>query len=177
MPDPHSGFAELFDSFDTDAFRLETLDDYGRSGNVDAYQAFLAGKPQAADYNAPWLAKLRTHTAAGRRVHRVHVLTRPLSPYLRFELGWGYRKNMTAGEEFFILDVTERANPLEGVPDFWLFDSTTTAVMNYDEDGAFLAADVLPLDWSGEFCRLRDLALAEAVPFESWWAEFGDPAH
>lgn len=86
---------DLFDTFQREAFRLETLDDYSKSGNVDAYHAFLAGEPQPDDYNADWVEKLRSHTGRGKRVYRVHVLCRPLTHYLRFELGWGYLKNMS----------------------------------------------------------------------------------
>ncbi|MFE5326596.1 DUF6879 family protein [Embleya sp. NPDC056575] len=177
MPHPSRPFRELFDHFDHEAFRLETLDDYGRSGNVDAYRAFLAGQPRPDNYNASWLSTLREHTQAGRRVYRVHVLSRPLTPYLRFQLGWGYRTNMTAGEEFFILDVTARTNPLDGVADFWLFDSATTAVMSYDHFGAFTGAEVLPQERATEFVRSRDIALATATPFADWWAAHGDADH
>ncbi|MCJ1678591.1 hypothetical protein MTF65_14775 [Streptomyces sp. APSN-46.1] len=165
---------DLFDTFERDAFRLETLDDYSRSGNVDAYRAFQAGQPQPDDYNADWVAELRSRTGQGKRVYRVHVLARPLTDYLRFELGWGYRKNMTGGEEFFILDITNAPNPLDGVPDFWLFDSTDTAVMSYDEHGAFTGANVLPAAEAEEFVSYREMALAHAVPFTEWWAKHGE---
>lgn len=72
---------------------------------------------------------------------------RPLSDYLRFELGWGYRKNMSGGEEFFILDVTDRPNPL--------------------------GVDVLPPERTVEFALFRDVALAQAEPFTEWWAKYG----
>ncbi|MEV6729361.1 DUF6879 family protein [Streptomyces sp. NPDC051364] len=165
---------ELFETFTREAFRLETLDDYSKSGNVDAYRAFLAGEPQPADYNEAWVSELRSHTSKGKRVYRVHILSRPLTPYLRFELGWGYRKNATGGEEFFILDTTEQPNPLEGVPDFWLTDSRTPGVMNYSEDGAFLGAEILPDERAVEFTAYRDTALAHAVPFPEWWAKHGE---
>ena len=163
---------DLFDTFEREAFRLETLDDYSKSGNVDAYHAFLAGEPQPADYNAGWVEELRSHTGAGKRIYRVHVLLRPLSDYLRFELGWGYQKNMSGGEEFFILDITDRSNPLENVPDFWFFDSESVATMNYDGTGKFLGAEVLPPERTAEFTRFRDLALAQAEPFTEWWAKY-----
>jgi hypothetical protein len=164
---------ELFDGFEREAFRLETMDDYSKSGSTDAYQAFMAGERQPEDYNAGWIDELRSHTSRGKRVYRVHILTRPLTDYLRFELGWGYRKNMTGGEEFYILDITEAPNPLEGAPDFWLFDSETAAVMRYDDQGAFLGADVLSPKDSAEFIRHRDAALAHAEPFSDWWAKYG----
>ncbi|GAA2577859.1 hypothetical protein Stube_21800 [Streptomyces tubercidicus] len=165
---------EMFDSFEREAFRLETLDDYSKSGNVGAYQAFLAGEPQPSDYNEAWVSEIRSHTSQGKRIYRVHILSRPLTPYLRFELGWGYQKNRTGGEEFFILDITENPNPLQGVPDYWQFDSVTTGVMSYTEDGAFLGADVLPEGRAGEFRHYRDTAMAHAVPFAEWWAKYGE---
>ncbi|MFI8358800.1 DUF6879 family protein [Streptomyces sp. NPDC085612] len=164
---------ELFDTFELEAFRLETLDDYSKSGSTDAYGAFLAGEAQPSDYNEAWVSELRSHTSKGKRIYRVHVLSRPLTPYLRFELGWGYRKNMTGGEEFFILDTTDRHNPLEGVPDFWLMDNLTPGVMNYSGDGAFLGADILPEERAGEFRAYRDTAMAHAVDFSEWWAKHG----
>lgn len=102
---------DLCNRFEREAFRLETPDDYSQSGNVDAYHAYLAGEPQPDDYNAGWVKELRSHTGKGKRVYRVHILSRPLTEYLRFELGWGYRKNMTGGEDFFILDITGKPTP------------------------------------------------------------------
>ncbi|MFM9368752.1 DUF6879 family protein [Streptomyces sp. Da 82-17] len=162
----------MFDAFEHEAFRLETLDDYSRSGSVDAYRLFLDGLDKPADYNADWLADVRAHVEAGRRMYRVHILSRPLTPYLRFELGWGYVTNATAGEEFFILDVTDQPSPLpHGVGDFWLFDSTTAAPMHYSPDGRFIGADVLPDEQRAEYVAYRDTALARAVPFADWWAK------
>ncbi|MFB7253291.1 DUF6879 family protein [Streptomyces nojiriensis] len=165
---------DLFDDFDREAFRLETLDDYSGSGNVDAYRVFQAGQEQPEGYNAGWVNELRDLTNAGKRVYRVHVLRRPLTEYLRFELGWGYRTNMTGGEEFFILDVTDASNPLDAVPDFWLFDSKDTAVMRYDDAGGFLGADVLPQDEAAAFVAYRETALAHAEPFTDWCAKYGE---
>ncbi|MFI0903879.1 DUF6879 family protein [Streptomyces sioyaensis] len=145
-----------------------------KSGNLNAYRAFLAGEHQPADYNEAWVSELRSHTSKGKRVYRVHILSRPLTPYLRFELGWGYQRNVTGGEEFFILDTTEKSNPLQGAPDFWLFDNMAPAAMNYAEDGSFLGADVLHDERAGEFRAYRDTALAHAVPFPEWWVKCGE---
>ncbi|AEW93804.1 MULTISPECIES: DUF6879 family protein [Streptomycetaceae] len=164
---------DLFDTFEREAFRLETLDDYSNSGNSGAYRSFLAGDPQPLDYNADWVEELRSHTERGKRVYRVHVLSRPLTDYLRFELGWGYRKNMSGGEEFFILDTTDGPNPLDGVPDFWLFDADSAVVMSYDGTGTYLGSEVQPAERTREFVRYRDMALARAEPFTDWWATYG----
>lgn len=167
------GLSELFDSFEREAFRLETLRDYSRSGNVGAYQEYLAGKDKPEGYNADWVSEVRGHVNEGKRIYRVHVLSRPLTPYLRFELGWGYRTNMLGGEEFFILDTTEQPNPLVGVGDFWLFDSSAVGVMSYDDSGAFLGSEVLPVERAAEFVSYRDTALSHAQPFTEWWDKYG----
>ncbi|MGW5095213.1 DUF6879 family protein [Streptomyces nodosus] len=164
----------MFDDFRREAFRLETLDDYSQSGSVDAYRLFLDGQAKPQDYNADWLDEVRGHVDAGRRVYRVHVLTRPLTPYLRFELGWGYQTNATAGEEFFVLDVTEQHSSVRAVGDFWLFDSVTAVPMRYSDDGKFLGADVLGDEQGERYVTYRDSALAHAVPFADWWAKYAE---
>ncbi|PYC77602.1 hypothetical protein C7C46_18385 [Streptomyces tateyamensis] len=164
-------FDALFDGFQEEAFRLETLDDYTGSSNPENLRAFFAGEEKPADFSAAWLAQIRSNTEVGKRMYRVHILTRPLTDYLRYELGWGYRSNQTAGEEFFILDVTNRPNPLEGVPDFWMFDNATVVSMTYDSDGAFLGA--LPEDEPEKWQKWRDLAMSQAEPFPKWWERYG----
>ncbi|MFC5722558.1 DUF6879 family protein [Streptomyces gamaensis] len=164
-------FEKLFADFRREAFRLETLDDYTGSSDPENLRAFLSGEAQPEDYNQEWADEVRANVEAGKRMYRVHILSRPLTDYLRFELGWGYRKNAGSGEEFFILDTTDQPNPLEGVPDFWMFDETTTVTMNYGAGGKFLGAESQPdvAAWTAH----RDTALAHAVPFREWWERYG----
>ncbi|UCM88525.1 DUF6879 family protein [Streptomyces marincola] len=166
---------DWFKDFDREAFRLETWDDYSKSGGVAAYQAFLAGEPQPEEYRtAGWVTTVGNAVASGKRVYRVHILARPLTDYLRFELSWGYRRNQQAGEEFFILDTTGQGNPIPDAPDFWLFDERVVGAMNYDAEGAYLGVDFLEGDQVSRFLAYRDTALARAVPFSAWWDEHGE---
>ncbi|MEX3101476.1 MULTISPECIES: DUF6879 family protein [unclassified Streptomyces] len=167
---------DFFSSFEREAFRLETLDDYSQSGGVEAYRAFLAGEEQPESYRvADWLTTVGNATRAGKRVYRVHVLSRPLTDYLRFELSWGYRRNMSAGEEFFILDTTGSGSPIPDAPDFWLFDDQVLGVMAYDEAGKYLGSDIVEEEARlAEFREYRDTALAHAVPFVEWWTAHGE---
>ncbi len=177
MPTSSSrSLGDWFTAFERDAFRLETLDDYSQSGGVDAYQAFLAGEEQPESYkSSSWLTTVGNATAAGKRMYRVHILSRPLTVYLRFELSWGYRRNMSAGEEFFILDTTEQQNPIPDAPDFWLFDDRAAGVMSYDGAGKYLGSELLEEDDRlTTFRNYRDTALAQAVPFTEWWAQHGE---
>ncbi|WP_411079983.1 DUF6879 family protein [Streptomyces sp. cmx-18-6] len=167
--------SDWFDDFDREAFRLETLDDYSKSGGVDAYRAFLAGEPQPEGYGtAGWVTTVGNAVRSGKRIYRVHILARPLTDYLRFELAWGYHRNMAAGEEFFILDTTEQENPIPDAPDFWLFDERVVSAMKYDGHGAYLGSDFLEEDQLTRFLAYRDTAMAQAVPFPEWWAKYGD---
>ncbi|MER8101792.1 DUF6879 family protein [Kitasatospora sp. NPDC094016] len=165
---------DWFSEFNRQAFRLETLDDYGQSGGVGAYHAFLAGEEQPDDFKtADWINSVADATRAGKRMYRVHVLSRPLTDYLRFELAWGYHRNMAAGEEFFILDTTDRENPVPKAPDFWLFDDETVAEMIYDGNGKYLRPEFLSGSRIAQFKSYRDVAMANSVPFTQWWAEHG----
>ncbi|MET9670795.1 DUF6879 family protein [Streptomyces sp. NPDC006475] len=166
---------DWLNDFSREAFRLETLDDYSKSGGIDAFRAFLAGEPQPEDYKtAGWMATVGDAVQSGKRIYRVHILSRPLTDYLRFELSWGYHRNMAAGEEFFILDTTTQENPISDAPDFWLFDERVIGAMNYDEEGKYLGADFLGEDQLSRFLTYRDTAMAQAVPFAEWWAKYGE---
>ena len=165
---------DWFRDFEREAFRLETLDDYGKSGDSTAYQAFLAGETQPESFrDANWVTTVRDATRAGKRVYRVHILSRPLTDYLRFELSWGYLRNMEAGEEFFVLDTTGQENPIPDAPDFWLFDERVVGAMRYSDGGAFRGAEFVPEDQLPQFLNYRDEAMARAVPFPEWWAQYG----
>jgi hypothetical protein len=163
-----------FSTFASEAFRLEILDAYNIPSSAEHIRAFLAGEPQPDDFREnSWVDTVRDATRGGKRMYRVHILSRPLTDYLRYELGWGYTRNAEAGEEFFILDTTEQPNPLPEAPDFWLFDERTPAVMHYDATGAFTGPEILGPDRAAEFVAYRDTALAHAVPFAEWWAKYG----
>ncbi|UED83286.1 DUF6879 family protein [Streptomyces profundus] len=163
----------LFEEFGAEAFRLETLDYYGVSRLEGHLRAFLDGAPQPEDFkNSGWVSTIRNAVQGGKRMYRVHILRRPLTDYLRYELGWGYRRNLAAGEEFFILDTTEQPNPLEGVGDFWMFDEETVQRMHYEDDGTYINSEVLPLERAPEFIEYRDIAMRHAVPFGEWWEKY-----
>lgn len=165
---------ELLEEFEQEAFRLETLDDYSKSGGVDAYHAFLAGEPQPESYRtAAWTKTVAKAVRSGKRIYRVHILARPLTEYLQFELSWGYRRNMAAGEEFFILDTTDRENPIPGAPDFWIFDERIIGTMSYDTAGKYLGTTFPGEDQLTTFLTYRNKAMAQAVPFSDWWAKYG----
>ncbi|WP_253194955.1 DUF6879 family protein [Streptomyces sp. MP131-18] len=163
----------MIEEFQAEAFRLETLDNYGVSRLEGHLRAFLNGEPRPEEFlNSPWVSTVRRAVRSGKRMYRVHILSRPLTDYLRYELGWGDRRNMAAGEEFFILDTTYQPNPLEGVGDFWMYDESTVEVMKYEDGGQYIGSETLPPERVPEFVEYRDIALSRAVPFGEWWERY-----
>ena len=97
-------FDALFTSFEHTAYRLETLQAYDVSYEVEPYQAFIAGHPRPHDPSKDqWVSMIRDAVEAGKVFQRVHVVTEPLTDYLRYELGWSYPPNVEAGEDIRIL--------------------------------------------------------------------------
>lgn len=163
-------FTERFRRFRYSAFRLETLSSYGNSGEDADFEAFVNGRPKPPNPDhEQWQEIVSANTAAGRTMQRVHVVTEPLTDYLRLELTWGYGPNAAAGEDIRIIPVREGEQWPVDVPeatDFWLFDSRELLVMAYAEDGTWLGVDrVTDPGRIVLACHWRDAALHQAVPW------------
>ncbi|MER8099628.1 DUF6879 family protein [Kitasatospora sp. NPDC094016] len=160
----------FFDSFESEAFRLETRSTYAMPGEDEEFQQFLATGELHIPADDPWLTRVRNFRASGRRIGRVHVLTRPLSDYLRYEFA-AYAYNVEAGEDIRILDLTERENP--GLPDqdFWLFDGAKVVDMRYRSDGTQIGRDLLEDPNLDQYRHWRDLALSLSVPFAEYCSD------
>ncbi|MFF9523774.1 DUF6879 family protein [Streptomyces achromogenes] len=160
-------WAARFKSFQREAWRLETLPEYRVSQEAEELRAFAAGEridPQA--YSNEYTDDLKRVRREGKIKGRVHIVTRPLSDYLRFEFMY-YQPHAWAGEDIRIMDVTGRRNPLEGVQDFWMFDRSEVVLMNYAPDGTQISREVFEGDVA-PFLEYQRIALAESVPFEEY---------
>jgi hypothetical protein len=161
--------AQAFSTFERSAFRLETLPAYDVPEEEARLRLFRSGAalpPRSPDTDE-WLAFIARSVGAGRSVERVHVVTHPLSDYLRFELAC-YLENEAAGERVGIA-VRDEASPLpELVEDFWLFDDEHVFVMQYDANGRFLGAE--PAADPARYRTLRERAQAAAVPLSRYRA-------
>lgn len=163
-------FGQLFTSFGHTAYRLETLQQYDVSYEKEPYAAFLAGRPQPEDPSKDeWASMIRDALQVGRVFQRVHVVAEPLTDYLSYEIGWSYAPNVAAGEDIRILPA-ESGNDL-GLPDhdYWLFDSRDLWVMEYDETGRFLFAELVtdaPAIVIHNYWR--DAALHHAIPYTDY---------
>ena len=145
-------------------FRLETLSSYTAPGEADMLRAFNDGHPMPprGPDTDPWLRMVADSVQAGRRWSRVHVLDRPLSDYLRFEI-LGYQGNVAAGEDVRIADRADVPEALSTlVRDFWLLDDALAVVIEYDEDGRRLSME--PTRDVVDFVHQRNLAVEHSVP-------------
>jgi hypothetical protein len=152
-------WAARFKTFRTEAWRLEVLPQYLVPQEAEELAAFKAGARFPGPYEDSWMDMVRT-----RNVGRVHIVTRPLSDYLRFEFERYYQHQAAAGEDIRILDVTDRPNPLPEVQDFWMFDSATVVLMHYHPDGRQISRELYEGDPT-PFVDYRRIAVEASVPF------------
>jgi hypothetical protein len=169
------GFDQHFECAAVDIFRLETLQSYGNSGEDPALAAFESGEPHLiTPAKREWTELVRDRTAAGCTMHRVHVVTEPISEYLRFELTWGYQPNVEAGERIGIVAVPPGQPWPTELPertDFWLFDHSVLYAMRYDQNNAWRSTERVTDPAAIKVARRwRDAALRLAVPWRDYIA-------
>jgi hypothetical protein len=106
----------------------------------------------------------------GISTRRVHIVSTPLSDYLRYEFEWGYAHNL-AYEDIRIIDLTEHpeAVPLAGFGDFWLMDASSVAVMHYGDDGRYLGFTEAAAGDVARYAIAADAAWLAGEPFTAWW--------
>jgi hypothetical protein len=157
----------FFDSYQREAFRLETLTAYKMASEQAEYETFLASGELHIPEDDSWLMRVRHFRATGRWVGRVHVITRPLTNYLRYEFAV-YRYTVQAGEDVRILDLTDQTNP--GLPqqDFWLFDDSAVVRMDYAVDGTQIGRELLEDADPAPYVAWKRLALERAQPFTEY---------
>src|SRR6266508_5898320 len=135
--------AELLSSIRHAAFRLETKAVYTMDEEAELFAAFLRGEPllEWTVDNNPWLKMVSDHRKHGRIVHRVHLVTPPLSDYLRFEFA-AQMPSVAAGEDIRVADLLAHPELAIFRQDFWLFDSETVLVQHYDRNGRFRGSEL-----------------------------------
>lgn len=141
MTDPNTRLNNLFESFTRSAFRWECQGEYAI--DADRLQAWREGRPQDMTAKAAWLAYIRSITAAGKRWERVRMVPDPVPEYLL----WLYEQtdsNVAAGEDIRWIDQAAAATLEPPDHDFYLFDGSLVAVMNFGPD--MLLADLKLVD-------------------------------
>ncbi|QDY78776.1 DUF6879 family protein [Streptomyces qinzhouensis] len=167
-------WSRRFARIKNEAWRLETLPQYLVPQESEDFSDFCEGRSMTPYTASSYTERVARQRGEGKRNGRVHIVTQPLSDYLRFEFSRYYGVHVQAGDNIRILDVTNRANPLEGVQDFWMFDRSEVVLMNYEADGTQINREVFEGDIS-PFVEYQRTAIAESVPFEEY-VNGGHPA-
>lgn len=163
-------FLRLFAAFRLSAFRLETRQQYVVDEEAELVRAFREGRPAPPSTEMDeWLGEIRANTEAGKRMYRVHILERPLTDYVRWELS-SYPANIVAGEEILAADRDSHPDLAGLHEDFWLFDDRDLVALSYDDDGRWLGVDPRPASDLDRYRHMRDTALRHAVPLEEYLA-------
>ncbi|MEJ2860556.1 DUF6879 family protein [Actinomycetospora flava] len=149
---------EAISSARTSVFRLEARQHYADDPQWQSYERGEAWQ-RNADLRA-WTEIVSSARARGVTMQRVHVLTEPWTPYVRFEVEQHYPHNLAAGEDVRLV----RAGRPWSVPDFWLIDDHRGWLMHYEDDGT-LGVIVQATDRALSALRSwRDEALAASTP-------------
>jgi Family of unknown function (DUF6879) len=160
----------FFDSYQREAFRLETLPAYNVGSERAEYERFIAtGRLDISDGD-PWLTRVRHFRRTGRWIGRVHVISRPLTDYLCYEFAV-YHYTVTAGEDVRILDLADQPNPGLPAQDFWLFDDTAIVRMDYGPDGTQRGRELLDDADPAPYVGWKQLALEHAQQFMEYDAK------
>lgn len=177
IADKRGGVASLLDGLATfrwSLFRLETLQRYSGSSEDAALAEWRrTGNIPVTDELHEWCGRVGRRVREGAAVQRVHVVTEPVTDYIRFELA-SYAPNVDAGEDVRIIAARDGEWPADVPPegDFWVVDSRDLWSMRYADDGEWLGAElVTDPQQIVDACAVRDAALAQSMP----WARYMRP--
>jgi hypothetical protein len=156
------------DGFQYSAWRWETRRAYGVAAESEALQAFLRGE-DVAEPGRPWLVLIRDLVKQRKTVGRVRLIDDPPTDYQRFLLA-DVSDSVDAGEDIRYLQRVEAHR--QGLPeyDYWIFDSRTVGIFQFDGDrslGMALTDDPAEVLRA---CRIRDAAMHFAIPAREFTA-------
>lgn len=135
---------DLYRTCRISARRLEARQHYLVPGDEARQEAFHAGRslPAPGESKAADLRLIADLHRSGRQVDRVHVVERPLTAYVRYEMAV-YRENSAAGEDIRIADRSRHPDLVDLTEDFAVFDAesddASVIVFDYDPEGRLLS--------------------------------------
>ncbi|MET8688268.1 DUF6879 family protein [Streptomyces sp. NPDC004732] len=168
MPLDGEDWRRFFDAFTHEAWRFEAQPTYTMPKEQENVARFLRGEAKPSGHNARWHERVRGCVGSGRRIGRVRVVRQPLTYYQRYQFAWGIPGNIAAGEDIRVLDVTREdfGLPLSG-RDWWVFDESRIAHLNFRPDGTQIGREAYEGDPS-PYREWKRAALAHAVPFRQY---------
>ncbi len=152
-------------------FKLEVRQDYNAEDDSPSLRAWLEGDKQRSlnlltDDDPEFTSDCRQKLSQGVKLLRVHVIERPLSAYMGWELEYYSRVSIPRrGENVFTVeraDVTRAALP---AGDLIMFDGRRVILNSYGKNGLLESADFYDeQDDLSRFLALRKTVLEHAKP-------------
>jgi hypothetical protein len=166
---------ELFQSFQKSMFRLETLDAYSVASDA-ILPLYLAGDPLPPPpnkYQLEWWGIIEEASKQEKDVSRVHVVPNELTPYLRYEIDWGYAYSAQHGEKIFLVSREDNKRLADiAAEDFYLFDDKTLVYVKYDESGSHLGYELEQNPECVEACvKIKADLISAALPLNEYLAK------
>ena len=152
-------------------FRLEALESYlvpEEQGEIEAFQKGQDEPPPGT--SEKWHNLIRASTSKGVKWHRLRLIKEPVSLYIRYEIAWGYRYSVPAGEPVSVLRFSEFPSLKTSPPifkDYWLFDESVLIFLEYDLHGKFLGLLKAPSVLAPCYVELREELLNISAPIQT----------
>lgn len=165
----------MVSTFRATSCRLETLNHYSVEPHDESFGLYLQGLPLPPEDPAlrTWRDLVTRLTAEGKSLTRVRTISGAMSPYVRYEIDWGYPGNAAAGERILILHVDDLAGVVGPGPvgDFYLFDDAVVLTMDYDADGRLLPSRLITASQEvAAYRRIWEDVVCSAVTLDDYLA-------
>jgi uncharacterized protein DUF6879 len=147
-------------AFTTSAFRLEARQSYASDEEAAAFAAWQEhGRiPDAVDpLIAAWTGIVCARIEGGAVMRRVHVVSHPMTDYVRFELALQRAHSVPAGEQVRVVDADLHPD-LARADDFWLLDDRVGVRLIYDDAGQLIRLERMTTGEVEEARSVRDAA-------------------
>lgn len=161
-------FIDAFSSAKEETFRLELLDRYLIDGEKESIAYWKAhGRPQKDPLLKEWNELLERVMNQGAITQRVHVVSLPLSDYIKYEIA-AYK---ITKEDVGLISRSDYVNikkPFEP-KDFWLIDGRHLFLVNYDKDGRWRSFEhIKDRQEVDRYDELRRLLLSRSTPIKKF---------
>lgn len=167
-------FDKYWDSLRAEWFKVEVLQDYSGEDDGPSLQAWLAGDKARSihlmqdEVSLEWVKDCQKVLARGVKLNRVHIIERPLSEYMLWELE--HYKNINipqCGEQVFLVEKNDIRGLSLPAGDLMLFDNKRAVINAYSSDGRVVSSDFYDeADNIQSFLRPRTQLLKVATPIE-----------
>lgn len=167
-------FNDLFYGLKKEFFHLELLDSYEIDPEDESHESFVQFK-KGNVVIPEWLnadfKDSETLREKDIREIRLHIVSLPLSDYLRWEIATSYRPFIEHGVDVFLISRNEFDQyALTIVDDFVVIDDESVVVIKYDEQGRWLGYEGPATEDTvvNSMVSLKNYLLSKALPLEEF---------